>query len=241
MQLTAVLPNVISYDAALQLFNCILSAGQEGLSGSRPQEFDGDAAGCCSARCHFLQFRHQCLWKRQQRQQAALQQTAGPPIVISYNAALPLFAYSVLVTFSACGKGHQWQQACGDLAVLQQTAVLPDVMSCSAASVLVESASDASRPWLFWRRCSRLLFAKCYFMQCRRQCLWEGVLLQLAVLPSVTFCSAAISACGKGQQGQQALGVLEAPLIFKFHVLQFEIPIISCKLFARRANCTNCK
>ena len=93
MQLTAVLPNVISYDAALQLFNCILSAGQEGLSGSRPQEFDGDAAGCCSARCHFLQFRHQCLWKRQQRQQAALQQTAGPPIVISYNAALPLFVH----------------------------------------------------------------------------------------------------------------------------------------------------
>ena len=120
----------------------------------------------------------------------------------------------MLVTFSACGKGHQWQQACGDLAVLRQTAVLPDVMSCSAASVLVESASDASRPWLFWRRCSRLLFAKCYFMQCRRQCLWEGVLLQLAVLPSVTFCSAAISACGKGQQGQQALGVLEAPLNF---------------------------
>ena len=32
-------------------------------NGSRPWVFGGDAADCCSAQCHFLQCRLQCLWE----------------------------------------------------------------------------------------------------------------------------------------------------------------------------------
>ena len=67
------------------------------------------------------------------------------------------------------------------LTVMQQAAVLPDVMSCSSAISACGNASNVSRP-----RCSRLLVRplsyptmppylySCIFSACDVQCLWEG-------------------------------------------------------------------
>ena len=52
-------------------------------------------------------------------------------------------AYPKSAAISACDNGQQWQQALGLLAVMQQTAVLPNVISYNAAI----SACDNGRQW----------------------------------------------------------------------------------------------
>ena len=69
----------------------------------------------------------------------------------------------------------------GCLAVMLQTAVLPNVISCSAAV----SACEKGQQW--------------------QQALGDlAVMQQAAVLPNVISYAAAISACVRGQQRQQA-------------------------------------
>ena len=72
--------------------------------------------------------------------QAAVMQAAVVPSVLSGNA-----------TISVCEKGLQEQLALGVLAVMHQTAVMPDVISLTPPSVLVRRC----------RRTSLYIFTQC--------------------------------------------------------------------------------
>ena len=62
------------------------------------------------------------------------------PDLITYNAAI-----------SACVKGEQWQQALCPLAVMQETDLVPGVITYSAAIVAVRRVRYGSRHSDFWR------------------------------------------------------------------------------------------
>ena len=117
-------------------------------------------------------------------------------------------------------KGLQCRHQCCGKAVMQQTAVLPKChfLQCRP-QCLWEGPAMAAGPGCFGGDAADCCSAQCHLLQRLHQHLWEGpamaaglgcltVMQQTAVLPDVISCSAAISACGKCQQWQQALGVL---------------------------------
>ena len=148
-QLTAGLPNVIYYHAALHMFMSNYSVlARWASSGSWPWVLGGDAASCCSAHwlisaCGFGQH-----WQQALDTLKVIRQTAVLPIVTSYSA--------VTAVINACEGGQHWHQALGLLAAMQQFAVLANVIYYHAAihlymyiySVLARWASSGSRPWV---------------------------------------------------------------------------------------------
>ena len=86
---------------------------------------------------------------------------------------------------SACEKGKQRQQALGLLALMQQTAFLPDVISYKCrGQCLLKGLAMAGGPGSLGCDAADCCSAQCHFLQ------------------------GAISVCEKGQQWQQALGLL---------------------------------
>ena len=98
------------------------------------------AAGCCSAECRFLLFRHRCL-----RKSPAMAAGLGSLAVMQQTALLPdvvrVQQSSVLV------KEASWQQALSLLAEMQQTAVLPESLPTRPSSVLARRYGSGCRHW----------------------------------------------------------------------------------------------
>ena len=132
----------------------------------------------------------------------------------------PSFSPSLLsrvLSLLRSGKVLHGAVAISAQASFRQIAVLLNVISTQLPSVLVRGASDGSRPWSFWQQCGGLLFCPLSFPAASPSVLVRSpavaadlcllaMMLLTAVLP-LLFYLAAISACEKGQQWQQALYV----------------------------------
>ena len=106
----------------------------------------------------------------------------SPKFIRTGESSVCPVCYTLLSRHQCLRVGQEWQRALGLLAVMQQTAVLPDGISYSA----VISACEEGRQ--------------------RQQALgFLAVMQQSAVLPNVVSLSTVISACGNDQQWQQAL------------------------------------
>ena len=92
---------------------------------------------------------------------------------------------------SACGKGRQWQQALGLLAVMRKADLVPNVITCNAAISACEKGEQ-------WQQAFGLL----------------AVMREVDLLPDVITYNAAISVCEKGCGLSSPLSY--SPLIFPF-------------------------
>ena len=73
---------------------------------------------------------------------------------------------------SACEKNQRWRQALSLLALLQQTAILPNIVSLSAAISACEKSLQCSRHWIFWHWQQAFPAWRCILLS-RDQCLCE--------------------------------------------------------------------
>jgi len=97
---------------------------------------------------------------------------------LAQSAGLLPFAMSYNAAISACEKGEQWQQALDLFVVEQSVELLPDVITCNTSIV------------------------------CEKRERWQqalGLLGSPDAFPNSVTHSAAISACEKGEQLQQAV------------------------------------